>query len=152
MANFMAGFQAKSTIDGTPYAFATYRIRASGMRHNVSNTEGLAGNSALGNAPQLGAVANFTGVPCFESVLPGLDHLEATVRQATFDMANNPFLAPILLDIGFYYELIVFYAASGPNWAVDSFLVNEIDSDGDVNGLQPVSFSGSSDGGFTINP
>lgn len=149
MAEFLAGFNAKATIDSAAYAFATYRVRAVGQHHDVSNTEGLAGNSGI-PAAQLGDVSGASGAAVFQSNLPGQLHLEATVRQATFDLANNPFAAPIVLDVGFFYEIAILYVTAGPAWEADSFLINDLSGEGDVKGLQPVSFSGVSDGKFFL--
>lgn len=150
-ADWLAGFNAKSTVDASPYNFATYRVRAARNQLDVSNSEGLAGNGTI-TAAQLGDVAGVVDGAVFESRIPGLGHLEATIRQATFDAANNPFGSPWNIADGFYYAVVVFYATAGPNWESASLLVNDVDTDGDVRGLQPVSFSGMSDGEYFINP
>lgn len=153
MSTWLAGFNAKGTVNGAAYNFQTYRVRGVAQVHNISNTEGLPGNPAIDTVPQTG-FSGGTGledlVTCFESNLPGLIHMEAMVRQATFNLSANPFAAPIDLGIGFYYNIAIFYVAAGPAWECASFLTNDVDTDGDVRGLQPVSFSGISDGEFFI--
>jgi hypothetical protein len=154
MARFLAGFNARATIGPSPsvgaaYAFATFRIRSTTVRLDVSNTEGLVGAAGIvGSA--LGNQWGITNGPIFVSRLPGQTSFEANIRQATFDQTNNPFNNPYRLLNGFYYNINVFYTTNGPTWNCPFLLMGEIDSDGDVRGLEPFSFTGESDGAFTI--
>lgn len=108
------------------------------------------GNTFSGNQAGLGSQSGVTNGPIFVSRLPGQTSLDVNIRQATFDVANSPFAPPILLLNGFYFNVAVSYANSGPAWDCPFLLVGEIDSDGDVRGLEPFSFTGESDGPFSV--
>lgn len=137
-SEWVAGFNAKATVNSVAYAFATYRVRASVTDQDVSNSEGMGGSGQVGN------------IPAAECRIPGLGHLETMVRRATFDILNNPFAAPIELMIGKYFDVAVLTSSVGPAWAAPYLLVLDTDMDGDVKSLQPFSFSGKSDGDFEI--
>lgn len=138
MAKWLAGYNAKATIDTVAYAFASYRVRAAVTDQDVSNSEGLGGSGTVGN------------IPAAECRISGQGHLECMVRQPTVDFLNNPFEAPISLMIGNYYVVAVSASSSGPTWSATDLMITDVDQDGDVKGLQPFSFNGKSDGDFEI--
>lgn len=160
MANWVAGWNAKVRINGGVYAAASYRARDTATDQDVSNTEGIVGNRVIASA----AGANGVIVPYAESRMSGLQHMEAEVRQATFDLAANPFVdAPELPNVfstgigvstGNFISLYIYVGFVGSvAWFSPSFLVLEASMDMDIQRLQPVSFNGKSDGYYEVpNP
>ena len=150
MALYQAGFNAKVRINGLVYVAATYRARDLANDAEVSNTEGIPGNPAAD-----GGVLNII-VPQAESRITALQHMEAEVRNATFDLLRNPFAVPPGPNVsltgagikpGNYIYLQIFPAGiTSVSWLSPSFMILESSQDGDVKMLQPVSFSGKSDG------
>lgn len=140
MANYQAGFQAKIRVNSTAYAGASYRIADECQEQDVSNTEGIAGNPA--------APSNTVG---YSGYIGGLRRFTADIRNATFDVLSNPFLAPFSLAASSYIALRVFLnGSSGVSWQSNSFFVNRIGTDGEIRGLQPISFSGLGDGFYSV--
>lgn len=144
MASYMAGFQAKGRVNSAIYAFASYVCSDDNPAQDVSNTEGIPGNPAGATVtPAIGAA--------FTSYIQGLDTLSATVRNATFDVLSNPFAAPFAIQANAYIALVIFVnGAAGVSWTAPSFYVEKAEINQDVRTLQPVSFSGRSDGSYTV--
>lgn len=147
-AAYVAGFNAKVRINGAVFVAQSYRCRDLVDDLDVSNTEGVPGN------PNGGVQG-----PSTESRFSGLQHMEAQVRNATYD-ANANFFAvyssnqPTVgatVKSGMYIALKIYPgsvngAPTGNSWNAPSFLVTETDMEMNIHGLQPVSFSGKSDG------
>lgn len=152
MANYQAGFNAKGRINTAVYTFATYRARDTAQDQNVSNTEGIPGN------PSFPAGVNGTIATNNDSRITSQSHMEADVTNATFDTLANPFGAPTgpntpiggaVVKSGQYIALRIYPAGIGSvSWWSPSFMVLTNSQDGDVKALQPVSFSGMSDGWY----
>jgi hypothetical protein len=141
MAQYQAGFNMKGRINSTAWAFATCQWRDTADDLDVTNTENIPGNPALPGNVGIGARA----------VITGIQHLEATIRSATFDVLSNIFAAPFGLNPSTYIDLRVFMnGAAGVSIQSPSFFIREASIDGDVNRLEPVSFSGTSDGLYSI--
>jgi hypothetical protein len=141
MAQYQAGFNMKGRINSTAWAFATCQWRDTADDLDVTNTENIPGNPALPGNVGIGARA----------VITGIQHLEATIRSATFDVLSNIFAAPFGLNPSTYIDLRVFMnGTAGVSIQSPSFFIREASIDGDVNRLEPVSFMGTSDGFYSI--
>lgn len=143
MAQFLAGFNVQANINGAAYVFQTAQCRETTPEADVTNSEGTPGNTA-----------NPTAATGRMAVLRTIAHFEATVRNATFDFANNPWSAPATIGSANYINLGIYPAgranAATVAWGASSFYVRESSQDIDIRQLQPVSFSGISDGAYTI--
>lgn len=155
MASFQAGFNAKGRINGGIYAMASYRCRDTATDQDVSNTEGIVGNQSIASAVGAGGQI----IPWTESRMSGLQHMEAEVRNATFDAQANPFVTPPALpnffsigpgvNVGNFIFLVIWVnGVGGLEWFSPSFLVLEASQDMDIQRLQPVTFTGRSDGWY----
>lgn len=153
MANYQAGFNAKGRINGGVYTLQTYRCRDTASDQDVSNTEGVPGNPAVPGG------AGGTIAPDAESRITGLQHLEAEVKNATFDTLANPFttpggantvlITPSVINVSQFISLRIFPpGTTGVSWFSPSFLVLEASQEGDIRAIQPVTFSGKSDGWY----
>ena len=145
MANYQAGFQAKARLGAsgaaptTAYAIARWTIADEVQEQDVSNTEGQEGNTTISSLN-----------PGFSAYIAGLRRFTANLVNASFDVTNNPFAAPLNLNAGVYVAIKLFLnQATGVSWFCTSFLINRISQDGDVRGLQPLTIAGVGDGFYT---
>ncbi len=153
MASYQAGFNVKGRINGGVFTLARYACKDLATDQDVSNSEGNPGNPAIPGG------ANGTIEPSAESRIVGLQHMEADVHNACFDAIANPFgtpggsntafTTPSKMNVSQFINLQIFPAGiAGVSWWSPSFLVLSSSQDGDVKALQPVSFSGKSDGWY----
>lgn len=131
----VAGYNLKAVINGVFYGTVDYNIRAYCGDLDVSDSEG---DDATGGFAQ------------FELHIAAQKALQVTIRNATFDRANNPFDAPISLDAGVNLSIVIFlYGSTGPNWSLPVVLVTSVEQTGNVKQGQPISFSGITSGRYT---
>lgn len=93
--------------------------------------------------------------------MAGLTHMEAEVRNATFATDLNPFAIPVgppynvfsagsRVNASNFIGLRIFVnGVGGVSWNSPSFLVLDVSQDMDIQRLQPVSFTGRSDGFYS---
>src|SRR4051812_30994061 len=121
------GVDGRWTLNGTAYSVQRYDLGGRLQAIQVANTEGTVGNPngtvARGYSAKLG------------------DIFEGTVglTQPTFDENENPFAAPLDLDIGQYVR-VKFYPAglSGPFYDMGDMLLSGMSHSGSVPGAQPL--------------
>jgi len=97
---------ARVTINGVPFSVQRYAVRARSPRIDVSNTERIAGNPGL---PIGAGAADARGRPTHGAAFIGdipLAEIEITV--ATWNDAINPYIAPLLVRVGFWVTLAFF--------------------------------------------
>lgn len=137
MATQLAGFDGRVSIDDSDYSVKQFSITATATALDVSNTEGIPGG------------ATSTGGVGYASKIPGL--MSATFRfvSATYNEDDNIFGTPITVRIGEYHQFDVLPNKTGSKtFRITSGLVTSVSLDGDVEGVQPVTLEGVSDGYF----
>lgn len=139
-ATFIQGEYSRVFIEGTAYHVKKWSIKFKRPRLDVSNTEGMAGNSLQPD----------TLSPGYAAGVRGLYAAEVTLEEATFDADLNMFLTPISMQADDYTSIKIYPVRGGDYHYFPSLLIEEISHEGEVGGLQPVTFTGSSDGIFYL--
>lgn len=126
------------------YHVKRWSIHYKRARLDVSNTEGMAGND----------VQPDTLSPGYACGVRGLYTAEVTIEEATFDLDLNLFEFPISIQDssvmqGRYLALRIYPLRNQDYHWFPSLLIEEVSHDGEMGGLQPVSFRGSHDGFYT---
>jgi hypothetical protein len=135
------GFEVKVKINAVAYAVREVALDHLMPANDASNTEGVPGNP---NAA--------TPAPGYMSKVGDVKGYRITLTSATFDDAANPFLAPLAIDQGSYVSIEIFWW--GPAGKRDNFpscLVTGVSHRGTVPGLQPVTLTAESDGGYSLS-
>lgn len=140
MANtYQAGFQAKIRINGQVYSGAEWSVEEEAGDGDCSNTEGIPGNPS--GTTEIGT----------ESRVACVSRARVRVKQASFNTAENWFATPRLLIVGAYVVVRIYPAGlSGVNWYFPSLLLLQCNYNGTAKMLQPLEFSGTSDGGYFL--
>lgn len=123
----LAGYQARSKVNNSLYRVARYEINVSVTDLDVSDSETcLAGQEAHDG---------------------GLEVADLTIENATFDLADNVFGAPYVVQAGNKFSYAMYPTGNLANnpWDFTQILVTKVTHKGDMKGLQPVSFTAKSD-------
>lgn len=118
------------------YHVKKWTIHYKRARLDVSNTEGNAGDSTQPD----------TLSPGYACGVRGLYMAEVTIEEATFDTDMNLFITPILIKNSTYLRLKIFPLRGFDYHYFPSLQIEEVSHEGEVGGLQPVSFKGTHDG------
>jgi hypothetical protein len=128
----LAGFNAAVQINGINYIASKYTIRETVDEGDVTHF-----NSGLSNS----------GRSVQEERLPTKRRCEVTVERATLDSSDNPFQAPHTVEADRNIALTLDHDKPATlSWVFPTFLVLSVDTSADVGMLEPVSFSGKTDG------
>lgn len=136
-----AGHQARIRFDDSDYAVKSWQIESETTPLDCSNTEGRPGNSAAANQSAYG----------FAATLAGLRRARMRFTNATYDDAF-PFGGPTAFTEGDYVNEIQIFPDrdnSSDYHGFASMMVTKVTMEGEVDGLQPVTFEGVSDGQYT---
>lgn len=141
----VAGHRARIYFGADPYAMKSWSLESECTPLDCSNTEGRPGNPLAANQTARG----------FASTLVGLRRCRCTFRTATYD-TTFPFGGPATWREGMYLTDCFIYpnnnaltgAAIGAPFTFQSVIVSKITVEGEVDGLQPVTIEGVSDGFF----
>ncbi len=155
--SLQAGFKAKILVANTHYSSAVWTVDAVVPDLRTPNVEG-----AL-SVTQKNGFAPFTGNRedvGFITRRPGLVSADVMVRNATFDVEENPFSAPLLFALGLaasadYYAVQILPAGmDGPKWDFPYLMIVQLSQQSSSTGLSPITFMGRSHGkfGFPFNP
>lgn len=157
LSSWQAGFNARVNINNGFYRCSSFRARDTAMDQDVSNTEGVPGNPQWVDTGS----GNLGLASTLESRMVSLSHMEAEVRNPTFDWAANPFGIPSGVNttfggpaqvvVGQYINLTIFPSFAGDAtafWWSPSFLVLNASMDMEITRLEPVAFDGRSDGNY----
>jgi hypothetical protein len=141
MAQFRTGEDARADIDDIPYSFKRFRLTKRQPRLEVGNSEGKAGNPAILDED-----------PGYDAAVRGLRRMDITVEEATFDEESTIFGVPHTVAQHTYISNLRIYpnGRDGDYHYFPSAFVEEVTHEGEVGGLQPVSFTASSDGKFFL--
>lgn len=126
------------SIGGTFYAVQEVFVGASVQPIRVSNTEGTPGN------PEADTARGFT------AVIPDLAEGRVRLVSATFNDDENPYAAPIGLDVGEYFEIEVFPAGEGDSYSYGNCLCVSVSHQGRIPGPQPLTAEFETDGTFSF--
>ena len=140
MANtYQAGYQAKIRINGQVFSGAEWSVEEEAGDGDCTNTEGIAGNAATTGGVEPGT----------ESRVPCASRARVRIKQASFNTGENWFAAPRNVLVGSYADVQIFPAGlSGVNWDFPSLLILQSNYNGTAKLLQPLEFSGTSDGNY----
>jgi hypothetical protein len=137
-----SGFEARVQLDVTLYAVKRWSIDPETTALDVSNSEGIPGDTS-------GAIAAAPGVG-FASHIRSNKKVRVMLQSATFDDSNNPFAAPLALDVGMYITVAIFPWGLGGDSHSARILIDKIKHEGEVDGAQPVTIEGVSDGRYRL--
>lgn len=138
----ISGFLASMSIGGVAFNFAEVSIDESAEDLDTTSSEGRTGDPS--------AVADSLYPGGFQSAVAGPRIARVSVKQATYDTDHNPYLAPFTFLRGDYIAMEVFpdRQDEDTSWQFPSLLVTEMKYEQTAKGLQPVSFSGRSNGKY----
>lgn len=131
-ATQLAGFNTAIQINAQLYIAAKFTLRETVDEGDVTHF-----HSGLSNSTR----------SVYEERLPTKRRIEVTIERATLDTADNPFQAPHTIEADRNIALVINHDKAGTlTWSIPDFLVLSVDASADVGMLEPVSFSGKSDG------
>src|SRR5262245_7495560 len=131
-ATQLAGFNTAIQINAQLYIAAKFTLRETVDEGDVTHFP-----SGLSNSTR----------SVYEERLPTKRRIEVTIERATLDTADNPFQAPHTIEADRNIALVINHDKAGTlTWSIPDFLVLSVDASADVGMLEPVSFSGKSDG------
>jgi hypothetical protein len=129
------GADFRVRIDGVFYGFSSIGVSGNVADLIVSNTEGIPGNP-------LASDVRFT-----TARIADLPDGQFTLSQATFDDADNPFAAPVSLELGEYYVLEGFPSGEdGPSYDWGNCMLCNFNHSARVPGPQPLELTFKPDG------
>jgi len=137
-----AGYNLKVDLATTPYAVQRVVVRDAAPAQDVSNTEGQPGNSAAG----------LTSNPAFSSALGGQSQATVELTKPTFDDAADPYAAPLSAVPGTWVACVIYLNGRGApskKFTFSSLLITEVEMNGDVKTLEPLTLRAVSDGPYT---
>ena len=134
-----AGWEARVIFDGTPFAVKSWDMDSECTPLDASNTEGRPGNPLAANQ----------AAKQFAATLAGLRRCRMSFRTATYD-DTFPFGGPATFREGDFVTNVTVlpFAATVTPFAFESMMVTKVRIEGEIDGLQPVSLEGVSDGEF----
>lgn len=134
----IAGFKARIRVDNAVvYDGATFEIDDNAETGDVTGFEG---------------VLTPGGEAIFAEKVATKASCRVTVTNATFNTTANPFVAPLNLTRGRTITLEIFPDKNDETVVHDfpELILTNVRASGDVSGLQPVSFTGESNGSYTL--
>ena len=136
-----AGYEARISIDDEFYACKSWMLEAEVPPLDCSNTEGRPGNFNAANQAARG----------FAARLFGMRSARFRIVSATYDDAF-PFGGATLFREGQYLDNIKIYPAYDDvpdlSHSLESVVLAKVTLEGEVNGLQPITIEGWSDGEY----
>ncbi len=134
----LAGFVFKVRINGAVFSCTRYRVVDSATGQDITNSEGTTGSGAAAVAGR-------------QTVVAGNSAARVEISNASFDPSEDPFAAPRSLKRGTYAHVAIYPAgiAAGNPWDFPNLYLESVTHEGDAKALQPVSFSGITDGDYT---
>jgi hypothetical protein len=131
-ATQVAGFNGNVLVNGQFYIASKWTVRETVDEGDVTHF--------------LSGLSNSTR-SVYEERIPTKRRIEVTVERATLDTADNPFQAPHTIEADRNVELIIQHDKAGTlQWQIPDFLILSVDPSADVGMLEPITFSGKSDG------
>ena len=133
-----AGYNAKIRLNGQNFSGAEWSVEDQVVDIPVTNTEGKTGNSVG------------TGSPGYESHIAGPRMSRVTIKQASFDPSENPFIAPMSVNVGSYTSIQIYPGGTtGRSINLSGVLITRSSYNGRADRDQPLSLEGVTDGVFT---
>lgn len=139
-----AGWEFQVRVGASNYVFVCKRYRSENESPPLdnSNSEGRPGNPAATNQNARGYGTN----------VKNLRRSRLVLEQATRDDSENPFAAPLSWKEGVYVNDLKIYPAGVATPAYvdtyNSLLITKVTREGEVGGLQPLTFEMVSDGQY----
>jgi hypothetical protein len=134
----VAGFNAKITVNGTAYTCTRWSVRDTVADLDITNTEGATGSGAA-------------DAPGFESRIAGPAVAEVSITDASFDPTEDHFGSPYLIEADAYAAVRIYLNGVGAEyWDFPSLLITQVEQAGEAKGLEPVTFTGRTDGGYSL--
>ena len=137
-----AGYEARIEIHNEWYACQRWSLEAEVPPLDCNNTEGRPGNSRAANQEARG----------FAARLFGLRSARLRIVSATYD-DEYPFGGATLFREGQYLNNVHIYPAFGERpdlyHGLQSVVLAKVTLEGEVNGLQPITIEGWSDGEYS---
>jgi hypothetical protein len=133
-----AGFNARVTVNSTAYTCTRWSVRATVADLDITNTEGTTG-SGVADAPG------------FETRVAGPAVAEVTITDASWDPDEDHFGNPFDVAEGSYAAVRIFFDVNSPSdfWDFPSLLITSVEQQGEAKGLEPITFTGRSDGEYS---
>ena len=139
-----AGWEFQIRVGASAYVFVAKRYRSENESPQLdnSNSEGRPGNPAATNQNARG----------YATAVKNLRRARLTLEQATRDDNENPFAAPLSWREGIYVDSLTIFPAgvTSPLYkdTYNSLLITKVTKEGEVGGLQPLTFEFASDGQY----
>ncbi len=144
-------FNVEIQINGFPYVTAEASIEDQVGDIDATNTEGV----GILTAVQVPTPP--PAFPGFATSMSGIEEARITVRNASFDDADVPFIAPYNIRAGSFISFALFPGSSGlpaatPSaWLFPTIRIQSTTHAGQIRQGQPISFTAISNGIFTFS-
>lgn len=134
-----AGWQCDIDVNDNPYGAKSWMVESETPPLRVDNTEGRAGHSLS------------VSTKGYAAIIPGIAAARVRISSATYDDTDNIFETPHSIRDGDWITLNIYPAGrTGTVLAFAGFVVTKVTLEGEVEGLQPITFEGHSDGEYTL--
>lgn len=139
-----SGYEWRVTIGdaGGNWGAKGFSIVQETTEASVANSEGIIGKT--------GGAADSTA--SFDAHVRTLRRARITIRFATFNDSADLFAAPLSLKEGDHHAMSVSHLRNNTKkWTFPSVLITKVTQEGEIDGLQPLTIEGITDGAYSYS-